>query len=33
MLLFYLVMIPVLLLFGLGLGGCAALFSLPFSCQ
>ena len=30
-LLFYLIMIPVMLLFGLGLGGCAAL-SLPFAC-
>lgn len=32
MLLFYLIMIPIFLLFGLGLGGCAALFSLPLSC-
>ena len=30
-LLFYLIMIPVMLLFGLGLGGCAALCSLPFA--
>lgn len=31
MLLFYLIMIPVMLLFGMGLSGCAAL-SLPFAC-
>lgn len=30
-LLFYLIMIPVFLLFGLGLGGCAALMSAPFA--
>lgn len=29
-LLFYLIMIPIFLLFGLGLGGCAALMSAPF---
>ncbi len=30
-LLFYLIMIPVFLLFGAGLGGCAALVSAPFA--
>ena len=30
-LLFYLIMIPFMLLFGLGLGGCAALCALPFA--
>jgi len=31
MLLFYLIMIPVFLLFSLGLSGCAALISAPFA--
>ncbi len=30
-LLFYCIMIPIFLLVGLGLGGCAALCSLPFA--
>lgn len=29
-LLFYLIMIPIFMLFGVGLGGCAALMSAPF---
>ncbi len=31
LLLFYLIIIPVFLLFGLGLGGCTALLSAPFA--
>ena len=31
LILFYLIMIPVFLLFGAGLGGCAALMSAPFA--
>jgi len=30
LLLFYIILIPVFMLFGLGLGGCAALLSAPF---
>lgn len=30
-LLFYLILIPILMLFGVGLGGCAALMSAPFA--
>ena len=33
MLLFYLIMIPIFLLFSVGLGGCATLCSLPFVAQ